>query len=453
MNELVPISWISRFTATLSMIGSSSIIYMIVSDRKRKLVRPYQRLMLLMSIFDVLQSIAFVINVTAFPQESDVYGAHGNALTCTVEGFIGTLGLAVPIYNLNLNIFYVLTIRYRFSSDQYAKFEPAVHAVSILVPLFIAIISVAYYDIMPRGPVCYARGRNLPLNLSMLTVFICFLGCLLCMVSICLTVTSQTKRMEKYTNHSRRSRMSRMEDDKRKTINQACTYTLAFILTYAFPALLHWYVRGRGLNGVKAPYALMILTCIFFPLQGFWNLLFYVRPGVQFIMEGNPDMSYIRAIRNVILNPETVPSRRRRSLVRTPINKGTPVSARFPVPLCETNDGYSKDTLNTRGLKIISDESNAFEKETKGLAVTPSSGAPTPCECTKDLEHQPEDRSRSTAQVRRLSLMHVGSILNDADFVDNDDGHDSEDSEDSARKSTMSLDSEDSACKSTMSMT
>merc|ERR1740139_1178214 len=120
------------------MIASLLLIYMIISDRKRKLAKPFHRLVLLMSIFDVFQSLAIVISVAAFPQESNIHGAHGNARTCTAQGFFMVLGFAVPLYNSSLNIFYVLTIRYNFSPKRFAKFEPVLHTIAILIPLALA---------------------------------------------------------------------------------------------------------------------------------------------------------------------------------------------------------------------------------------------------------------------------------------------------------------------------
>ena len=134
---------IGRMTATLSILGSSLIIYMIVSDRKRKLVRPFHRLVLLMSIFDVLQSVSMVFASAAFPKESGIYGAKGNTQTCAIQGFFMILGMSVPLYNACLNIYYVLTIRYGISPERFTKFEPTLHVIAILLPLYIAIPSLA----------------------------------------------------------------------------------------------------------------------------------------------------------------------------------------------------------------------------------------------------------------------------------------------------------------------
>ena len=97
---------IGRVSATFSIVGSSLIVYMIVSDRK-KINQPFHRLMLMMSIFDVLQSATILVANAAFPKESDIYdysvessyGAKGNKHTCAIQSFFMMLGLGVPLYN------------------------------------------------------------------------------------------------------------------------------------------------------------------------------------------------------------------------------------------------------------------------------------------------------------------------------------------------------------------
>jgi len=239
-NKLLIATCIGRATAAFSILGSSSIIYMIISDRKRKFNRSFHRLMLLMSIFDVLQSTAMIIANAAIPKESDFYGAKGNNRTCATQGFFIVLGLAVPLYNACLNIYYVLTIRYSISSDRFAIFEPALHAIAILVPLSMAIIFTARGDMLPGASACFPRSKLSEWAIPILLAF-CFLICISSMICICWTVISQEMKMKKYTrfpkNGIRPVRRSRINEEKRETVKQALLYASAFILTYFFVIL------------------------------------------------------------------------------------------------------------------------------------------------------------------------------------------------------------------------
>mmetsp|Transcript_58845 Transcript_58845/g.70806 ORF Transcript_58845/g.70806 Transcript_58845/m.70806 type:complete len:549 (-) Transcript_58845:100-1746(-) len=322
MNKQLIAICIGRVTATFSILGSSLIIYMIVSDRKKKINQPFHRLVLFMSIFDVFQSATMVVANAAFPKESDIYGyrvedsygAKGNKHTCAIQSFFMMLGLAVPLYNSCLNIYYVLTIRSNMSSERFAKFEPVMHVIAILVPLSMSIFFtfVARGNIEPQGG-CVCGPESSLFILAISSIFaICFLICISSMVCISWTVISQANKMRKYTrfqtNTSTSLRSSRINDEKKDTIKQSLLYASAFITTYFFVILSVFLVKFR--DGRSPPFALIILANIFYPLQGFWNFLFYVLPGVKHVMKASSTKSYLEALQDVIFNPLSTKNRR-----------------------------------------------------------------------------------------------------------------------------------------------
>merc|ERR1712150_39881 len=99
--------------------------------------------------------------------------------------------------------------------------------------------------------------------------------------------------------------------------NQALLYSLAFFLTFSFPiinALLYAPTKEKE-DTERHVAALLILRSIFYPLQGFFNFIFYIRPGVNHIREIDPNKSLIAAMKQAILraesgssNPRQVPS-------------------------------------------------------------------------------------------------------------------------------------------------
>ena len=301
---------VGRISGACSFVGSSLIIYMIMSDRENKLARPYHRIMLMISVFDVLQSLALTISVTALPRQSGLTGAKGSDLTCKIQGFLLILGFAVPLYNSFLNIYYVLKIRYNISSQAFAKYEYTGHAICILGPLSMGILATVSDVILPRQRVCLPRGEGTRIVTKFF--FGCtFLVCIGSMTCICWTVISQAKRTRKYTatgirnkftfvkgGKQRRSPIvgdSRIDNDKKKTVVQALSYLFAFLLIYT-PLFL-------ALNENPSKIS-MLLASIFYPLQGFWNFFFYIRPGVVRARELNPEKSYLEAIRDVVLRSE-----------------------------------------------------------------------------------------------------------------------------------------------------
>jgi len=430
INSVLLISNIGRVTGSLSILGSFSIIYMIISDRRRKLGQPFHRLMLLMSIFDILHSAAIVVSTAANPKESNVEGAKGNNYTCDIQGFFMMLGLAVPLYNSCLNTFFVLTIRYNVSSQQFRKFELVLDAIAILIPLSLAIYFTAS-GVMAPSPigVCLPEG-DIALWTIQSLLFFCFIICIVSMICVCWTVISQATKMEKYTNYSTTRntphRGSRVNDDKKRTIQQAVLYTFAFIFTYAFPIMSIFYITQE--DEAQPPLAIRILFIIFYPLQGFWNFVFYVRPGVQYVIERSPDMSYLRATLEVILYPESTVSRRRksgrrrsarrrRSSILRSTNRVT--AASDPASsLVESNDSSFKE-IYTRGL-----EDCTSSNEVGGVEI---SAAELEAQIQQDakiaeVEIIEEDIEESKLQFqpkmkpRRLSLVHIASVLCEDDY-------------------------------------
>jgi len=338
----------------------------------------------MMSIFDIIQSLAMLVGAAAIPRETNIYGAKGNVLTCDTQGFFMMIGYSVPLYNSCLNIFYVLTIQYGITAQRFAKFEPALHAISILIPLSVAIFYTAGGYMAPRGPVCFPRGV-LPLYTICAILTLCFLICIVSMGCICLKVILRAAKMKKYTNFGkknkspaqRRSSQSRVSEDKIQTIIQALLYMSAFMLTYSAPYISSFYTRGRV--DTSLPFAIETLIKILYPLQGFWNFVFYIRPGVKKVMQSNPDKSHLGAILDVIFKPENIINAHResRALRRAKIPKITSQKRRKIVaesetmsPLFHMNDQDSEEISSVRGLNDTMKNCDKSKTATHDLALT-----------------------------------------------------------------------------------
>jgi len=426
-------SSIARTTASLSLLGSSLIIYMILSDWKRKHDRPFHRLMLMMSIFDCLGSAALIVNNTAIPKESNIYGAKGNTQTCAIQSFFIVLSYAVPIYNACLNIFYVLTIRYSISSERFTKFEPALHAIAILVPLSTAITFTALGDYKPQEHWCEPVTGPYLITVASLFV-ICFLVCIVSMVIICWTVISNANKMEKYTtftiNKTPSPRRSRINDEKKETIKQALLYTFAFIFTYFFGAI-YFVILGFS-KETKPPAALLILTSIFYPLQGFWNFVFYVRPRVKHAIKTSPTKPYLEALRDVIFKPESIPIKQS----PTKNMKRATLPSSNSVKYGNVSDGYpcSEENMPRRLLELFKSCDNSEESSIHisctGLNEQDSNidGLNDKICTTEDLEIQSRVQLHSEWKPRRVSQLFIGPFRKPKNLIGLDIEYDSDDS-------------------------
>lgn len=110
---------------------------------------PYHRLLLAMSLYDILESIWNFASTWPLPADEpldvgDFWQPVGTTQTCTAQGFFLTLSVAVPIYNAFLSLYYLLVINYRCSDTYIRKWiEPTMHIVSFLWAFGTAMISAA----------------------------------------------------------------------------------------------------------------------------------------------------------------------------------------------------------------------------------------------------------------------------------------------------------------------
>ncbi len=322
---------------------------MIVKGGRSLLGKMQNRLILSMSIFDILQSISIGLATLPIPKDSacTLY-ALGNRASCIVQAFSFQLGFAVPNYVAMLCIYYMCIIKLNMHDETIKKYELYMHAYAIVPPLTIAIIAVSNdlfnnfctmcwlaerdkYDISQIGKGDDDPGSLLLNLLSAATVFflIADFGIIFwSMFAVRRTATQEGGR-------SRRSRFQfhRVDDPQSpsnstsgsvsdatyETKIQATLYVIGFLATYLIPMFLFCLVV---FGGGSSPFPLLMLQSIFQPLQGFWNFFTFIRPKFKVATTAHPEKSlierlYITVFRNI--EPSTSTLRiSRRNLGRRP---------------------------------------------------------------------------------------------------------------------------------------
>jgi hypothetical protein len=123
------------FSCTLSLFGSSSIIYLIFKTKSFKLL--YHRIIFGLSIMDIVFTSAMFLQPFLLPTNTNFMFAAGNEQTCKLVAFFMQFFIAVYIYNAELSIYFLMTIRYGKSEEELSrKLEPYIH----IVPIFVAVI-------------------------------------------------------------------------------------------------------------------------------------------------------------------------------------------------------------------------------------------------------------------------------------------------------------------------
>jgi hypothetical protein len=313
---------IPRVTATLSIVGSAIIIYIILKDRSQKLRRVYHRLLLAYSCIDVMVSFNFALSAMVVPKGTPgVWGAQGTLATCQASGFITQFSLSQAAYGCFICVYYVLVLRYQVREQTIAKYiEPLVHAFAGITPFVFGtamilknnynptnvmigwcFINVYPMDCLRRDNIECQRGAGYEpwLILNNVPVFFFFaLVCLSCILTY-LKVRSLESRGVRWSFSQSQSRAS--ERRVRETATQAALYILAFFFTYIFFGIGTLFGPSPATNANRGFYLpIVILTKFFLPLQGFFNCLIYIRPRFAAIRSRNPTLSAWGVLKRVL---------------------------------------------------------------------------------------------------------------------------------------------------------
>ena len=134
-NQQVTLAVTPKIASIFSFAGSTWIIVEVCTS-KTKRSHPYHRLLLAMSLYDAIGSISFFMSTWPIPasQSNDQQvWTVGTTQTCSAQGFFVTLGVAVPIYNALLALYFLLVVNYNISDRTLrTRVEPAMHVTAFV---------------------------------------------------------------------------------------------------------------------------------------------------------------------------------------------------------------------------------------------------------------------------------------------------------------------------------
>mmetsp|Transcript_48711 Transcript_48711/g.72318 ORF Transcript_48711/g.72318 Transcript_48711/m.72318 type:complete len:460 (-) Transcript_48711:364-1743(-) len=299
-------AFLGLFSGTLSVMSSSSIICTILLNRRRKFRLVYHRLVFSMSIMDILVSCAHALSTAALPVGTPgSWGAIGNDATCTMQGFLTQTGVAVPMLNGMLSMYYLLTIRYGIRENFIRNhIEPFMHAIPILYAFTTASLGLALnlYSPVEFNTFCWISTVSCENSVAVgctrnsqaimtrrffygAVVSFNFIFIPVVMVAVYWTVSRQEQLLR---NRHRDSITVVSCNRSRKVAHQGMAYVAAFYMTYAWGVTLHGVNDHKGVIVVP----LIFMTRFFAPLQGFFNYIIYIRPSFLNVRKENPDKSF-----------------------------------------------------------------------------------------------------------------------------------------------------------------
>lgn len=288
------------------MICSGLIIFEVLRDqRKRKKV--YHRLLLAMSISDLNTSFWYSLSTWPIPSEtSNVYAPLGTQGSCVTQGFFVQLGIATPIFNGMLSIYYLLMIRYGWKEKDIKKVELVFYLIPIIFALGTAFSALGlellnnanlWCWIAPYPLSCKGSYRNNGINdcirgnnawIYRWAFFYAPLWFVIMVSMIAMLLTffavkkTETKSMRWSVAH--RLREARGLQQSKQVLKQAFFYLMAFYFSWLAATLTRLI---QTING-KSYFPLILLFAITAPLQGGFNYVVYIRPRYLKYRKDNP---------------------------------------------------------------------------------------------------------------------------------------------------------------------
>jgi hypothetical protein len=287
-------------SASLSILGSSMIVYRIFSDRAKTLKKPYERLILGLSCMDITGSLGFVVfGPWAAPKEATwVLGARGTFTTCTIKGWLMSSFVGSAWYSAMMAIYFLLVVRFECRDQWIARrVELPMHSISILLPVvggtYAAIKGYMNPLYFPPGscyvtrypPLCgrdsrddpaveCTRGQNMrkfDLLMGGAQISLCFGIIIVCMALIFARVRATEIKQREHLPEG----ASRKLKLTRQTSIQALYYIGAFFLCNTWNVAYQLAMESKTFDDYEKDatkwFILLLLTRVFFPLQGTKN--------------------------------------------------------------------------------------------------------------------------------------------------------------------------------------
>jgi len=344
-------------SAILSIFGSSIIIYMAVSTRRQRQWTTYTRLLLGLSICDIISSVSLAFAAFMRRPESGRVWAIGNDATCAAIGTMTQFSYSNVWYNAVLSYYFIATVRFRMKHSRIAKLlEPWMHFVSIGYPLVTAIVGASYgmYGEKATGMGCwvneYPHGcgdgpdqepctsgligwlyLGLPLLLSGFSILInnLIIGCHVWRQSVPIKSSSLSRTVIAKSVSSSDDEIGEANKTKIRVVEERMSQhqlqRLRLVSSQAFWFVASYVICNVWLGSLgiaeamtqeenepqlmQNMYYMMAINAFFAPLQGFLNMLVYIRPKYLKNRQDYPLETKLWTVRRAILGERVRPHR------------------------------------------------------------------------------------------------------------------------------------------------
>ena len=246
--------------------GSSLIIADVFRKRRNRFTM-YHQLVLGISFFDCISSIAYLMVGVMAPYEAGFYLSRGNETTCLIQAAMIQLGQSSMYYNMCLALYFLCVITFNWKEHQFRKLQIWLHVGVVAVGVTLTVLSMPYVGaqfgvcglLQPPATATFwpvVLFYTAPVSVVLLTLT-------LVTILICNKVYRQQRRAKKWMFDPNMTLT-------RKVFWQSFWYVMAFYLTLPF-LLLSYYMRFE----TSQHFGIFVLVAVFAPSQGLMNSLVY----------------------------------------------------------------------------------------------------------------------------------------------------------------------------------
>jgi hypothetical protein len=369
--QQVFITLVPAFTGTLSIIGSSCIIWMLLQENRKKLKSVKYRFLFALCCSDIWNSLVFVFWSLPIPKGTPgVWGAMGNKASCDAQGAFIQFGIT-SYYNCALALYYYKSLCFSMTDEQIAKrYEKWIHIGSVVWSLGTAIaawqqdlysysslgcwIAAEPLRCHRRDDVDCIRGEDayiyiwlytgipqtLVFNYINYSMFMIYKkvkevssraekwtmgtagGSTLSNPSLLEGTLSSDRKISNKSLHNRPSgsavvsyRGSISGNDNRgssryaERTKEAAWQAFLYVNAYFVTHIWSSIVGMIELGGGTVPFSLLLIQNFFWPLQGFANVFIFLRPRIKSIQKRSPEIYYFTAAYHSVFHYDEVRQR------------------------------------------------------------------------------------------------------------------------------------------------
>ena len=262
------LAWLPRVMAILSIIGSTFIIYDCIKSPEQR-QKAMNQLLIGLSIFDLIGAFAYAFTTLPIPEDheySPIYGAKGNAASCTTQGFFIQMGTISAYMNVSLAIYYLLVIKYSWDERRIQSIKWAMFLCPMVVGFVFAFVGIPYYDSLNlwcNNTASYWPDIPVAVAIGLATVI---------MSMVCWDVYSKEKASAKWRDGGAAvaAPKAKIKKSGRTSLSsrvfwQSFFYLMSFYLTWpAYLGLQYAWAGGSSFTN----YGLILTAATLVPLQG-----------------------------------------------------------------------------------------------------------------------------------------------------------------------------------------